>query len=382
MNMMAFSSLFCSTRFIPTPFLSTATYLLSPQHNCASFIPQKKQCKREFPLPAVASVPHEPINFEYLQEEFSGHGVTFEEACGSCVVKMELRNGSTVTMMLPSGLITSYKALMWHGGKVELLHTSVSEGENGDPLIQGGVSLNFNFQTDHDGELSWSPTNWVLHKIHGKPRESIQVELATRTPDGKIGLKYIVTLEKDTLNSQLKISNRRSLPLLVTGSILNHLTLSSPEATYAIGLEGSSYCSIPLFESEFMLSPKDSSQGEGFGKVFPQWSTKSQNNGLEGSQVNNEEIDNYKQLSEELSLLYTEAPRSFTVIDRGRRNSVSVGRSGFDEMYLFSPGSRVEIYSKYSYICVGQASILKPIIISPQDVWRGEQFIYNPNLDA
>lgn len=173
--MTAFSSLFCSTRFIPTPFLSTATNLLSPQHNCASFIPQKKQCKREFPLPAVASVPYEPINFEYLQEEFSGHGVTFEEACGSCVVKMELRNGSTVTMMLPSGLITSYKALMWHGGKVELLHTSVSEGENGDPLIQGGVSLNFNFQTDHDGQLSWSPTNWVLHKIHGKPRESIQV---------------------------------------------------------------------------------------------------------------------------------------------------------------------------------------------------------------
>lgn len=148
----------------------------------------------------------------------------------------------------------------------------------------------------------------------------MQVELATRTPDDKIGLRYIVTLEKDTLNSELKISNRRSLPLQVTGSILNHLTLSSPEATYAIGLEGSSYCSIPLFESEFMLSPKDSSQGEGFGKVFPQWSTKSQNNGLEGSQVNNEEIDNYKQLSEELSLLYTEAPRSFTVIDRVRNH--------------------------------------------------------------
>lgn len=171
--MMAFSSLFCSTRFIPTPFLSTATNIVSPQHTCGSFIPQKKHSL------AVASVPYQPINFEYLQEEFGGHGVSFEGAGESCVVKMELRNGSTVTMMLPSGLITSYKALMWHGGKVELLHTSVSEGDNGDPLIQGGVSLNFNFQTDDDddddGELSWSPTNWVVHKIHGRPRESIQV---------------------------------------------------------------------------------------------------------------------------------------------------------------------------------------------------------------
>ncbi|XP_027923792.1 protein NDH-DEPENDENT CYCLIC ELECTRON FLOW 5 isoform X2 [Vigna unguiculata] len=317
--MMAFSSLFCSTRFIPTPFLSTATNIVSPQHTCGSFIPQKKHSL------AVASVPYQPINFEYLQEEFGGHGVSFEGAGESCVVKMELRNGSTVTMMLPSGLITSYKALMWHGGKVELLHTSVSEGDNGDPLIQGGVSLNFNFQTDDDddddGELSWSPTNWVVHKIHGRPRESIQVELASRTPDDKIGLKYIVTLEKDTLNSELKISNRRSLPLRMTGSILSHLTLSSPEATYAIGLEGSSYCSTPLFESEFMLSPQDSGR-EGFGKAFPQWSTKSKNNGLEGSQVKNEEIDNYKQLSEELSLVYTEAPRSFTLIDR-KKLSVS-----------------------------------------------------------
>ncbi|CAJ1953385.1 unnamed protein product [Sphenostylis stenocarpa] len=373
MTMMVFGSLFCSTRFIPTPFNNPATNILSPRHTCATFIPHK-QCKREFPLPAVASVPYQPINLDYLQEEFSGHGVTFEGAGDSCVAKMELKNGSTVTMMLPSGLITSYKALMWHGGKMELLHTAVSEGEDGGPIIQGGVSLNFNFQTD-DGQHSWSPTNWVLHKIHGNAKKSIQVELTNRTPDDKIGLQYTVTLENDALNSELEISNKRSLPLRMTGSILSHLTLSSPEATYAIGLEGSSYYNTPLLESEFMMSPEDSGQEEGFGET-------SQNNGSEGSHLNNEEIDNYKQLSEKLSLLYTEAPRNFTVIDRGRRNSVSVGRKGFDEMYLFSPGSSVEIYSKCSYICVGQASILKPIIINPQDVWRGGQYVYNPNLDA
>ncbi|RDY09087.1 Protein NDH-DEPENDENT CYCLIC ELECTRON FLOW 5, partial [Mucuna pruriens] len=384
--MMAFSSLFCSTSFIPTSTVTCARNTPFPQHTCVSYTPHK-QCKREFPLPAVASVPYQPINSEYLQEEFSGHGVTFEGVGDSCIAKMELKNGSIVTMMLPSGLITSYKAPMWHGGKLELLHTAVSEGEYGDALIQGGVSLNFNFQTD-DGQLPWSPTNWVLHKIEGNAQESIQVELTSKTSDDKIGLKYIVTLEEDALNSELEISNKKSLPLQMTGSILSHLTVSSPEATYAIGLEGSSYCSKPLFESEFMLSP-ESGEEEGFGKIFQQFfphsGRKGQNNGSEGrprnSEEMNEEMDNYKQLSEETSLVYTDAPRCFTVIDRGRRNSVSVGRNGFDEMYLFSPGSRVEIYSKYSYICVGQAAILKPIILSPEDVWRGGQCLHNPNID-
>ncbi|XP_061368690.1 disease resistance protein RPV1-like [Gastrolobium bilobum] len=52
----------------------------------------------------------------------------------------------------------------------------MSEGEYGDAIIQGGVSLNFNFQTD-DGEVSWSPTNWVLHDIKGAAEESIQIIL-------------------------------------------------------------------------------------------------------------------------------------------------------------------------------------------------------------
>ncbi|KHN00673.1 hypothetical protein glysoja_000341 [Glycine soja] len=323
---MALSSLFGSTRFIPTPFVTSTRNIPSSAHTCAS------NNKREFPLPPVASVPYQPINnFAYLQEEFSGHaGVTFEGVEDSCVAKMELKNGSIVTMMMP-------------------------KGEYGDAIIQGGVSLNFNFQTHDDGEFSWSPTNWLLHKIQGNANEYIQVELTNRTSDDKIGLKYIVTLEQDALNSELEISNKKSLPVQMTGSILSHLTVSSPEATYALGLERSNYCSKPLFESEFMLSPPDSCQEEGFGKIlqqfFPHWGTKGQNNGSEGGQ--HEEMD-------------------------GRRNSVSVGRNGFDEMYLFSPGSEVEIYSKYSCICVGQAAILKPIILSPE----GGQYIHNPNLDA
>ncbi|XP_061344879.1 protein NDH-DEPENDENT CYCLIC ELECTRON FLOW 5-like [Gastrolobium bilobum] len=193
---MALSSLFCSSRSIPTSMLTSAGNIPS-SHTClpctASFI-RHNQCKREFPHPAVASVPNQPINFDYLEEEFSGRGVTFEGVGNSCIAKMELKNGSIATMLLPSGLITSYKAPMWHGGKVELLHTTMSEGEYGDAIIQGGVSLNFNFQTD-DGEVSWSPTNWVLHDIKGAAEESIQVCYPVRKLVGCI-IKRQITLLK------------------------------------------------------------------------------------------------------------------------------------------------------------------------------------------
>lgn len=110
---------------------------------------------------------------DYLEGEFSGHGVTFEGIGDSCVAKMGLENGSTATLMLPSGLITSYKAPMWHGGNVELLHTSVSEEENGGAVIQGGVSLALN--CCGDDEVSWTPSNWALLNIRGNAQETIQV---------------------------------------------------------------------------------------------------------------------------------------------------------------------------------------------------------------
>lgn len=65
---------------------------------------------------------------------------------------------------------------------------------------------------------------------------------------------------------------------------------------------------------------------------------------------------------------------------QGRRNSVAVLRNGFDEMYMFSPGSSHEMYGMYSYVCVGQSALLKPVILSPGQVWMGEQHLHNPNL--
>lgn len=155
--------------------------------------------------------------------------------------------------------------------------------------------------------------------------------MISRSLEDMVELKYRVNLREDTLGSELEVTNLRSVPIQMTGNMLNHLTVSTPDATYAVGLERSNYCSKPPFESEFFLSPPDFSI-EGFGKIwnflaqkqlFPSWGTKNQNlNEVENSQLEGEgeadieEMDNYKHLGEQMSLVYTNAPRAFTVIDR------------------------------------------------------------------
>lgn len=56
---------------------------------------------------------------------------------------------------------------------MELLHTTVSQGQNGSPVIEGGISLACNCMTNEG--VSWSPSSWALHQVKGDPQGSIQV---------------------------------------------------------------------------------------------------------------------------------------------------------------------------------------------------------------
>ncbi|KAK4490651.1 hypothetical protein RD792_001342 [Penstemon davidsonii] len=319
---------------------------------------------------AANSWAHELIDVDYSENELGERGVTFSEiGDGSCVVKMALENGSASKLMLPSGLITSYKPQMWHGGTMELLHTSVdSRGELNEVVIQGGLSLSLSFGCENidaaEGVL-WSPNEWTLHQVKGTPQESIQLQLICKEEGINVNakVKHIITLGKDLLTSEVIVSNSSTCSSFrLTGSVLSHLAVSTPDATYAIGLQGSDYFIRPPFDGDFSIIPPDFDD------------KKIRTEPLEG-----EEDDNYKHLTEKLSMIYTSAPRNFTIIDRGRRNSVSLRRDGFNELYMLSPGSEHEWYGKYSYICVGHAALLEPIIVDPQSQWRGRLQLFNPN---
>nr|XP_043638801.1 protein NDH-DEPENDENT CYCLIC ELECTRON FLOW 5 [Erigeron canadensis] len=348
-----------------------------------------------------SSIPYQPpINVNYLETEFSGHGVSFTPLGESCVVRMSLNNGSVSTLMLPSGLITSYKAPMWHGGLLELLHTSVSDDDDGEgAVIRGGVSLVFKF-VDENGGSEWSPSVWNLLNVGGSPDDSIQVELISSNSEAKIEIKHIVTLQQDAISSEVVITNLRSSSLQLMGSIIGHLAVSTPEASYAVGLESSNYFVKPPVFSNFSIVPPDFSNNDsgvrspwgqvGFKQLLSAWGLGIPNDGSndgtakygqeEDEEIEGEEEDNYKHLTENMSMIYTSAPRSFTIMDRGKRNSVVVGREGFNELYLFSPGSSHKPYGKYSYLCIGQAALLKPVTIGPKSEWRGVQHLHNPNL--
>lgn len=150
------------------PFPNFTTYQAAKHISIRSVSPSSSM-KR---YPVVVST----LDFGYLQSQFSTSGVSFTGIGDSCVVRMELDNGTAANLMLPSGLITSFKAQMWHGATMELLHTSVSQGENSDSaaVIRGGLSLALLCEINDSG-VSWSPSVWTLNQVRGTPQESIQV---------------------------------------------------------------------------------------------------------------------------------------------------------------------------------------------------------------
>ena len=80
---------------------------------------------------------------------------------------------------------------------------------------------------------------------------------------------FIVTLQEDILSSELLVSNSQSSLLQLRGS-------SSPDATYAIGLEGSNFFNRPLFLTNFGIIPPDFGQKNesGLGQLWGQMALK------------------------------------------------------------------------------------------------------------
>uniref|UniRef100_A0A7N0VJZ9 NDH-dependent cyclic electron flow 5 n=1 Tax=Kalanchoe fedtschenkoi TaxID=63787 RepID=A0A7N0VJZ9_KALFE len=379
---------------LPSPHIKST--LVSPHQSRHSFPPhisftnnnltkgRSSLAAIQLQPPCVASIPFQPTNDEaYLQAEFGGRGVTFDpigdiDGRRSSVVKMELDNGTMAAMMLPAALVTSFKVPMWHGETLEMLHTQVSEGVDGQgAVIRGGVSLDMRLQTD-DG--FWSTSTWRLVDVRGSSDTSIKVELVSCDVKGAIEVRHILKLQEDTLSSELVVSNSGSSKLQFMGSFISHLTVSTPDATYAVGLEGSDFVDMPPLRSNFSFFPPDMNMELDLNESSTNHHKANYEGATEKGRIG-EENDSYKHLTDKLSRIYNYAPSAFTVIDRGRRNSLIVGRKGFDELYLFSPGSEHEFYSKYAYVCVGQSAMLKPVTVGCEETWRGAQSLRNPSLE-
>ncbi|KAL5218986.1 hypothetical protein ABZP36_019670 [Zizania latifolia] len=341
------------------------------------------------PATAAEAAAPSPPNVDYLAAEFAGHGVSFEAVGGSCAVKMEVRNGSAAHLLLPSGLVTSYKPAMWHGAPTEVLHTTVAEGPGGRAVILGGVSMDLRCGGGGgDGLPPWSPSgSWSLRDVRGNPTGSIEVELASAAPEGGVEARCVVTLHPEVLATELTVRNATSSPVALSGAVSSHLRVSTPDATYAVGLHGSDYRSMDPMLSQFTIVPPDfTARSPTTTAAHQRWAAKGFDMVLSAGsrhaaaqEPDGEEDDDYKHMTAELCRIYSQAPREFTIIDRGRRNSICVRRRGFEELYVFSPGSKYEWYGKYAYVCVGPA-MLEPVVLGPGATWQGAQYLRNPNL--
>jgi len=162
----------------------------------------------------------------------------------------------------------------------------------------------------------------------------MQVEMVSTDAKDMVEVRYILSLREETLSSELTVSNLKSSSIQMRGGIISHLTVSTPEATFAYGLEGSDFYNRPVFLSNFGIVPPDLSQKRGFGSgqlwgnlglngFLTGWDARNQKNGdkgndslIESEEMEGEENDNYKNLTQEMSRIYTSAPRDFTIIDR------------------------------------------------------------------
>lgn len=149
----------------------------------------------------------------------------------------------------------------------------------------------------------------------------LQVELFSRDSKGMVDVRYVLTLQEQVLSTEIEISNSGTTPVQLSGSILSHLNVSTPDATYALGLEGSDFFKRPPFSSNFRIVPPEFDQkskldlGKLWEKFTPRGFTSGNDYGME-DEMEGEEDDNYKRLTDEMSLIYTSAPTNLTIIDR------------------------------------------------------------------
>lgn len=156
----------------------------------------------------------------------------------------------------------------------------------------------------------------------------LQVELISSDTVDMVEIRCIVTLNEASVSSELVVSNFRSSSLQLAGSIISHLTVSTPEANYAVGLEGSDFFNMSPVSSNFVIIPPENSEQNNFI-----WSPMRFLSALgarnekvadaahisfseSDEEMQGEENDSYKQLKEKMSRIYTSAPTNFTIIDR------------------------------------------------------------------
>ncbi|KAJ0974124.1 hypothetical protein J5N97_016089 [Dioscorea zingiberensis] len=238
-----------------------------------------------------------------LEERFGRKGVKFTESGGVPTVELSVRNGSSVSLRIPDGLVTSYKPKVYwkEDGFEEVLHTIPSGLDSGCPL-KGGLSLVLN-DVSKDGSL-WQASQWTVKDSESDSIDAVQVELSCSNGDGSLEITYVISLYLLCMATAVIVKNKGNDTVKLTSAMLSHLKFKSRRGAAIQGLRGCSYCSHPPLSSAFgILSPAEAMEQEPPGWPF------FNNNGneeKEGSWIVEDNL--YTILRGKLSRVYTAPP--------------------------------------------------------------------------
>ncbi|CAA6658581.1 unnamed protein product [Spirodela intermedia] len=319
---------------------------------------------------------------EALEQQFGRKGIKFADHGGVPTVELTVRNGSSLTLQVPDGLVTSYRPkVYWRDDSFEeVLHTVAAPPASGGggPAIKGGVGLVLNDISKADGS-PWSASCWTVKDVDSDSIDAVQVELSCKDSASSLEITYVVSLYPLSMATAVLVKNKGSEPVKLTSAMLSHLKSRSRRGSAVRGLTGCSYAAHPPPASAFgLISPPRPGGGGGDGA------------GGRGSWKVEDNV--YTVLkgklsrvyaappAERLKRIYSTPPSKYETIDQGSGLGFRVIRMGYEDIYLASPGDSSHKHGEDYFICTGPASMLVPVLVNPGQVWKGAQVIEHDNL--
>uniref|UniRef100_A0A0F7CYS8 Photosynthetic NDH subcomplex B 2 n=1 Tax=Goodyera fumata TaxID=1390594 RepID=A0A0F7CYS8_9ASPA len=328
---------------------------------------------------------------ESLEERFGRKGIKFSDSGDVPIVELTVRNGSSLRLRIPDGIVTSYKPKVYwkDDGFEEVLHT-IGDGAS---LVKGGLGLVLN-DVSRDGP-PWSASEWCVKDSDSDSIDAVQVELSCTNGDGSLDITYVISLYPLSMATAVIVQNNGTESRKLISAMLSHIKFKSRGGSGIQGLRGCSYCSHPPLSSSFgILSPSDAMEPDspGWFSFLGSSSQEKVITNIDEPEAWKVEDNMYIVLKRKLSRVYTAPPRErlkriyntspskYQTIDQGSKLGFRIIRMGYEDFYIGSPGSLSLNYGNDYFICTGSASMLVPETLEPGDQWRAAQVIEHDNL--
>uniref|UniRef100_A0A0F7GXX8 Photosynthetic NDH subcomplex B 2 n=1 Tax=Cypripedium formosanum TaxID=53042 RepID=A0A0F7GXX8_9ASPA len=326
-----------------------------------------------------------------LDERFGRKGIKFSESGDFPTVELSIRNGSSLTLRIPDGIVTSYKPKVYlkDEGFEEVLHTI----GDGDSSVKGGLGLVLN-DVSRDGS-PWTASRWAVKDADSDSIDAVQVELSCTNGDGSLDITYVVSLYPLSMATAVIVQNNGSESVKLTSAMLSHVRFKSRGGSAIQGLRGCPYCSHPPLPSSFgILSPSDVIEPDppGWFSFLESSSEEKISTNIDDPEAWTVEDNPFTILKSKFSRVYTAppmermkriyntSPSKYQTIDQSSKLGFRVIRMGYEDIYLGTPGSFFQKYGKDYFVCTGSASMLVPEVLEPGDQWRAAQVIEHDNL--